>query len=1005
MTNQRSTQHATRNTQHVKRKTQLATCLLPLASCLLLLALLPRLLGLGAFISADEDTLLNLSSDFLTAVLRGRFADTIGIGYPAVTIRGLGALGLAGRYGLYRAGLSPLPGGESPGTIFQFLDLRGQYPLYFVTAGRLPLALTAALCVVGMYLLLRRLLGGRRALLAAALIALDPYYLAHSRLLHVDGLLTSFMALFVLAYLVYLREGGWRWLALSGVLLGLAGLTKSPAAFLVPWAALAAGWHGWATRWSKAEAVRWGRDYVLMGVAAGAVFVALWPVMWVDPVGGVMKVVTVATGLGSSPHYLGGFFLGRLVKDPGGLYYPVVFLFETTPVSLIGLGLAGWALARGKPLRRFGSGSPSQPSQGWRRAGRASLWALLVFAVLYGAFMALGAKKADRYILPVFPLVDVLAAVGWVWLAGQVRWPHWAEGRRVVAVGVAVAVLQAAISLPHYPYYLTHYNLLAGGPWTAPWALLIGRGEGLDRAARYLDRQPDAAESTVATWYTWQFRSFYRGQTVSYYQSVEPALWADHTVMYINQVQRGQPDPDLVRYFRHRRPEYTVRLKGLDYAWVYPGPIAGFDPPAPRVGHRLDADFGPVRLLGLDAAGPVSSGATRHVTLYWQCLAAPPEDYNVYLRLVDETGHVWGRVDRWPVGGFLPTGKWLPGLFVTDEYDLPVPPGTPPGDYRLAVGLYAAATGQVVGQAETGPVVRVIRPATPPAPDALAIPHRSGARFGELTLLGHDFDGGPAQPGQRVGFTLYWRATAAVEGDYRVVVRLVDAGGQARREWHERPAGGRYPTPGWQQGEVVADWHEITVPANVPSGDYALRVSLADAGGRPAGPEVALGTLTVESRPRTFAVPPIPHPQPANFDNQIALLGYDLEARTRNTQHATRNTQYGIRLTLYWQTLTEMHTSYTVFVHVLDAGGRIVAQRDSVPGGGALPTTGWVAGEVIADEYELAVDAPGGEYRIEVGLYDAASGQRLPTVDEAGQAVGDRVLLDGYLRDGVWSTQ
>ncbi|MFQ6059592.1 MAG: hypothetical protein ACE5MB_12015, partial [Anaerolineae bacterium] len=84
-----------------------------------------------------------------------------------------------------------------------------------------------------------------------------------------------------------------------------------------------------------------------------------------------------------------------------------------------------------------------------------------------------------------------------------------------------------------------------------------------------------------------------------------------------------------------------------------------------------------------------------------------------------------------------------------------------------------------------------------------------------------------------------------------------------------------------------------------------------------------------------------------------------------------------------------------VFTHLLDGGSRLWGQRDSLPLGGARPTTGWVPGEVLVDEYEIVVDpaTPPGEYVIEIGMYQAATGQRLPVLDEEGQIVGDRILL------------
>ncbi|NIN64221.1 MAG: hypothetical protein GTO63_05885, partial [Anaerolineae bacterium] len=101
--------------------------------------------------------------------------------------------------------------------------------------------------------------------------------------------------------------------------------------------------------------------------------------------------------------------------------------------------------------------------------------------------------------------------------------------------------------------------------------------------------------------------------------------------------------------------------------------------------------------------------------------------------------------------------------------------------------------------------------------------------------------------------------------------------------------------------------------------------------------EIALPSLTVESRSRVFQVPPIQHRLPANLGGQVELLGYDLD---RNELQAGE----AVHLTLYWRTLDEMEVSYTVFVHLINKENRIWGQRDSVPGNGTLPTTGWVKG-------------------------------------------------------------
>ena len=104
-----------------------------------------------------------------------------------------------------------------------------------------------------------------------------------------------------------------------------------------------------------------------------------------------------------------------------------------------------------------------------------------------------------------------------------------------------------------------------------------------------------------------------------------------------------------------------------------------------------------------------------------------------------------------------------------------------------------------------------------------------------------------------------------------------------------------------------------------------------------------------------------------------------------------------LHLTLYWQARKKMEASYKVFTHLLDAQNRIWGQNDSIPVGGTYPTTAWLPGEVIVDEYEIPVklDASPGGCVIEVGMYDAKTMERLPVFDEDGKRLPeDRFLLD-----------
>jgi len=68
---------------------------------------------------------------------------------------------------------------------------------------------------------------------------------------------------------------------------------------------------------------------------------------------------------------------------------------------------------------------------------------------------------------------------------------------------------------------------------------------------------------------------------------------------------------------------------------------------------------------------------------------------------------------------------------------------------------------------------------------------------------------------------------------------------------------------------------------------------------------------------------------------------------------------------------------------------------DSQPLEGDYPTSFWDIGEVIEDEYILAIndDAPAGAYRLEVGMYELTTRQRLPVLNADGEVKDDRILL------------
>ena len=139
------------------------------------------------------------------------------------------------------------------------------------------------------------------------------------------------------------------------------------------------------------------------------------------------------------------------------------------------------------------------------------------------------------------------------------------------------------------------------------------------------------------------------------------------------------------------------------------------------------------------------------------------------------------------------------------------------------------------------------------------------------------------------------------------------------------------------------------------------------------------------ARPATLTgaeIAAIPHRLDVTFGHRMRLLGYDLESKETHPGGA-------LALTLYWQSTAPMSRDWSTFVHLLDENDVTVAQRDMYPGQGLYPTGMWPAGEAIASRYVLHLKesayAPA-TARLEVGLYDYATGERLITDTGADNA-------------------
>lgn len=825
------------------------------ALSLFLLALGPRAFGLGVFITADERRWIERSVQFFSALSVGHFADTFQTGHPGVTTKWTGTFGLLVKY-LAQARSPSLAGLWA---FLQAVPVRPSVSVEYLPAMRFPTGLLTAACVVAVYFMVRQIFGDRVALLSGVLLALDPFYLAHSRVIHHDALVATFMTLAVLSFLICAWHSHWRtFLVLSGLAAGLSFLSKGSGLFLLPFMGLLCGigYLAQVKMWQKVERValvRWVSAWLGWAAVALLVFFLLWPVMWVEPLNAIRDFLAKAIGYAGEAHTEGNFFLGRAVDNPGPLFYPVTLLFRTTPLTLLGLVAAFGFWIKGR--RHSAGAKENSPLPRWMdlllgaseereaRSRQLSWLALWAYLFSFVCFMTLGAKKFDRYILPVYPTVDILAALGLCQLLESWRRFYPQPSRWRWAFGLAVATfLQAGFTLPHHPYYLTYYNPLVGGGRLAPQVYYVGWGEGMDLMARYLNQKPGVAQLRVSAWYHRELMPFFLGSADRLDAKGDADLmpWhtADYVVFYLNQVQRNNPSQGLVSYIRSLEPEYVVHLKGMDYAWLYrtPEPIPDEVVPAQ---HVQRAWFGEdLAFLGYDVdASQVPLDGKVRVNLYWEGLREMEADYRIFLDLINGVHHVWGKQDGRPYWDGYPTNRWPKGLVLRDGREIEVWPGTPPGSYRIAVSVYEPVSGRWLppaggGHLIIGPVELPRR--EPPPVEALDIEHPLSANLGDqVRLLGYNLESG-FRPGDRIHLTLFWQALQAMDRGYTVFIHLVDEQGRFWGQKDNPPVDGFYPTTVWEVGEIVRDQYDLPISPDAPPGPYQIEVGmyLAETGER-----------------------------------------------------------------------------------------------------------------------------------------------------------------------------
>ena len=455
-------------------------------------------------------------------------------------------------------------------------------------------------------MLLHRLFGRWVAVIGAAFLSFSPLFLAQSRRVHTDALASTFVLLAVLSLLVYCETPQKRrYLIGSGIAFGLACLAKSNSLILFLWVPICfALFRNREETWRQFFLHRLGATLCFLSCTLLTVF-ALWPLFWnpaflmfgvcllgvtllayrelqkgahgrltlylslivvVGVVSGYMvrTVWRVFDGVAwaiTTPHNVEHFFLGQVLYDPGWLYYPLVLCIRTTPLTLplaLGACLFLWKKHR---------------QEGYARQFQIAL-GLVAVVLLFTLCLSLTSKKFSRYLLPAFPILEILAAIGffeflkWGYSYINSRFGTEATPQKLIFSTVTILCLFLIQILPVlrlHPYYSTYYNLCFKLTDLRK-IITVGEAAGVDLAAKYLNRKPNAQELEVqvSPLSAQFFFRYFTGQT--HWADAGEEVVPDYEVVHIRDSQVGRvPQTGTL----NGELEHVITLNGIDHVWIY----------------------------------------------------------------------------------------------------------------------------------------------------------------------------------------------------------------------------------------------------------------------------------------------------------------------------------------------------------------------------------------------------------------------------------------------------
>jgi hypothetical protein len=287
-------------------------------------------------------------------------------------------------------------------------------------------------------------------------------------------------------------------------------------------------------------------------------------------------------------------------------------------------------------------------------------------------------------------------------------------------------------------------------------------------------------------------------------------------------------------------------------------------------------------------------------------------------------------------------------------------------------------------------------------PQTEAVLDESGAGLAlfenELSILGWHGPNTFTDTGTYI-YTLDWRAQRRLGHDYSTFLQL-------QTQDYQRIAGDEdlvwrwlFPSTLWQASDLVPDVHTLEITQELPAGAYRLVAGVYVSTFVEQRLMATSGLDTSLGDAATIGWVKAPqHDEPQFEDDAVQLDAVLNEMFTLRQAYAARRDDGRLSVILDWEALAHRPAvDATLFIHVVNGSGDIVAQQDARPWGGQYPTFIWDAGEHVRTEHMLDVgESSFDTLSVRVGMYTFPELARLPVMQD-GEPVPDAFVDVGMV--------